>query len=330
MIRHHAPLMPALLGLLGITFGVSLLVGAVWLRPQDLLPALFTRPWPLAALIVIDLRLPRAILACLAGGSLGLAGAVLQGLTRNPLAEPGLLGVTTGAALGAVIALYFGLTAAGEIWGPVMGIVGALGASARTFLLGRGGGILSLILAGAAVSGLMSACISVALNLAPNPYAAYEIMTWLMGSLVDRSWHHVLLVLPFVAGGAVLLAMTMRALDALALGEDQAMSLGINLERLHVMVLGGTALAVGATTAVTGAIGFVGLLAPHLLRPFVAYQPGRLLAPSALLGALLLLTADILTRLIQIGPEIKLGVVMSLLGTPFFFWLVVRVRRSGP
>ena len=182
----------------------------------------------------------------------------------------------------------------------------------------------------AAVSALAAAGISLALNLAPNPYAAYEIMTWLLGSLSDRSWLHVLLVTPFIAVGGMLLFSTARALDALALGEAQAQSLGINLRRLYVYAIFGTALAVGASTAVTGAIGFIGLVAPHLVRPLVKHQPSRVLLPAALSGALLLLIADVATRLFHAGSELKLGVLTSLIGTPFFFWLVVRLRKMAP
>ncbi|HEY5347627.1 MAG TPA: iron ABC transporter permease, partial [Rhizomicrobium sp.] len=193
-----------------------------------------------------------------------------------------------------------------------------------------GGGTLALILAGAAVSGFTSALISLALNLAPNPYAAYEIMTWLLGSLADRNWSHVLLVLPFIAAGCAMLAFTGRALDALSLGEAQAQSLGVNLDRLRLLVVLGTALSVGAVTAVTGAIGFIGLVAPHLVRPFAGHQPGRILLPASLLGALLLLAADIATRLVHTEPELKLGVFTSLIGAPFFFWLVLRLRKTSP
>jgi iron complex transport system permease protein len=276
------------------------------------------------------LRLPRAVLALEVGAALGLSGAVLQGITRNPLAEPGLLGVSAGAALGAVIAIYFGLATHFAAAAPVFGLAGALLASLVTFALGSGGGTITLVLAGAAVSALAAAGISLALNLAPNPYAVYEIMTWLMGSLSDRSWLHVLLVTPFIVVGGMLLFATARALDALALGEAQARSLGINLRRLYVFAIFGTALAVGASTAVTGAIGFIGLVAPHVVRPLVKHQPSRVLLPAALAGALLLLIADVATRLIQVGSELKLGVLTSLIGTPFFFWLVVRLRKMAP
>ena len=311
--------------LLVAAFGLSLLAGRVWLTPQDILAG-----WNgLAGLIVLDLRLPRTLLALLVGGTLGLSGAVLQGLTRNPLAEPGLLGVSTGAALGAVLAIYFGVTAFFGLAGPLMGLLGALCACALTFALGQGGTI-ALILAGAAVSSLTAAGIALALNFAPSPYAVYEIMNWLLGSLADKSWAQVWLLLPFVIIGCGALATTGRALDALSLGEAQAQSLGINLNRLRLTIIFGTALAVGASTAITGAIGFIGLVAPHLARPFVGHQPSRILLPASLGGALLLLCADIAARLIHLGPELKLGVFTSLVGTPFFFWLVVRLRKTAP
>src|SRR3954469_202118 len=315
----------SLLLLIVLAFAVSLLAGRVWLPPHDLLAPHNS----LAGLILYDVRLPRTVLALIVGGVLGVAGAVLQGFTRNPLAEPALLGVSSGAALGAIIAIYFGLAALSPITGPLMGMVGALGACALTFALGRNGTV-ALVLAGAAVSSLTAAGIALALNFAPSPYAAYEIMTWLLGSLADKSWTQVFLVLPFVIAGGALLARTGRALDALSLGEAQAASLGINIARLSAMVVAGTALSVGAITSVTGAIGFIGLVAPHLMRPFVDYAPRRVLLPATLAGALLLLCADIAARLVHTNPELRLGVFTSLLGTPFFFWLVVRIRKVAP
>jgi iron complex transport system permease protein len=312
--------------LLVIAFLLSLLAGRVWLPPHEIL----NTHNDLARLIVTDLRLPRTVLALLVGASLGLSGAVLQGLTRNPLAEPGLLGVSTGAALGAVLAIYFGVTLIAGVGGPLLGLVGALAACALTFGLAAGGGTITLVLAGAAVSSLTAAGIALALNFAPNPYAAYEIMNWLLGSLADKSWNQVWLILPFVLVGCALLATTGRALDALSLGETQAESLGVNLTRLRIAAIAGTALAVGAATSVTGAIGFIGLVAPHLARPFVGHQPSRILLPATLGGALLLLIADIAARLIHVGPELKLGVFTSLVGTPFFFWLVWKLKGTSP
>jgi iron complex transport system permease protein len=320
----------ALLLLLGAMFLISLLAGRVWLPAGDVWHGLWSPDANLASTIVTQLRLPRAVLALEVGAALGLSGAVLQGVTRNPLAEPGLLGVSAGAALGAVIAVYFGMATHFMTAAPLLGLVGALLASMLTFALGRGGGTITLVLAGAAVSALAAAGISLSLNLAPNPYAAYEIMTWLMGSLADRSWVHVFLVTPFILLGSAMLLFTARALDALALGETQARSLGINLQRLYVLAVFGTALAIGAATAVTGIIGFIGLVAPHLVRPLVGHQPSRVLLPAALSGALLLLFADVATRLIHVGTEMKLGVLTSLIGTPFFFWLVVRLRKMAP
>ena len=305
------------------------MAGRVWLTPGVLLQGLAAPKPNLAWLILTELRLPRTVLALLVGATLGLSGAVLQGLLRNPLAEPGLLGVSGGAALGAVVALYFGLSGHFTLATPLLGLAGAFGAGLLTLAFGRGQS-LTLILAGAAVSGLMGAAVSLALNLAPSPYAAYEITTWLLGSLSDRSWDQVALAAPFILCGWVLLALTSRALDALTLGEDQAQSLGFDIGRARVLALVGTALSVGAATSVTGAIGFIGLVAPHLMRPLVGHQPSRLLLPSAMAGAALLLVADIATRLIPTALELKLGVLTSLLGTPFFFWLVVRMRRTAP
>jgi len=319
-----------LLAILAVLIVVSLLSGRVWLSASDVVRGLFSQDAQLASLIVTELRLPRTILAIAVGATLGICGAVLQGLTRNPLAEPGLLGVSAGASLGASIAIYFGLAAYTTAAIPGLGLIGAMAAMALTFALGRGGGTLSLVLAGMAVTGFMFALIQLALNVAPSVQAAYEIMTWLMGSLADRSWDHVVLVAPFIVAGCAMMAFTGRSLDALSLGEVQAESLGVDLHRLRFIALLGTALAVGAATSVTGTVPFIGLVGPHLVRPFVGYQPSRVLLPAALAGAVLLLGADIATRLIRFGPEMKLGVFTALLGTPFFFWLVIRLRKTSP
>jgi iron complex transport system permease protein len=307
---------------------VSLLAGRVWLPPASL-GDVFGPDDTLASLIVLDIRLPRTALALIIGAVLGLSGAVCQGFTRNPLAEPGLLGVTTGSALGAVVAIYFGITAMSSWTGPLLALLGGLGASALTFALGRGG-LLRLVLAGVAVSSLAAAGIALALNFAPSPYAAYEIMQWLLGSLADKSWTQVGLVLPFVLAGGAILAFTGKSLDALSLGEAQAQSLGVNLADLRARVLLGTALAVGAVTSVSGAIGFIGLAAPHIVRPLVGHQPRAVLLPATLAGAALLLAADIAARLIHVGPEIKIGVFTSLIGAPFFLWLILRLRPISP
>ena len=309
----------------------SLMAGRAPLPPGEVLHALTgAGHGDLASLVVLELRLPRTVLAMLVGGALGLSGAVLQGLTRNPLAEPGLLGVSGGAALGAVIAIYFGLSSAFALAAPLLGVTGAVVAAAATFALARRGGTITLILAGAAVSSLAGAGVALALNFAPSLFAIYEITLWLMGSLTDRSWDHVWLAGPFILAGASMLACTGRALDALTLGEAQAQSLGIDLDRVRLLALAGTALAVGAATSVAGAIGFVGLVAPHLVRPFVGAQPSRILVPAAIVGATLLLAADIATRSIQLSSEVRLGVLTSLIGAPFFIRLVLRLPRTAP
>lgn len=322
--------LPSAAGLVLLVTAVSsLFLGRVNLSAGDLLAGLLAPHGNLAGLVVTQLRLPRAVLAMLVGGALGLAGAVLQGLLRNPLADPGLLGVSNGAAVGAVIAIYFGLAHVFPLATPLLGLVGALGAGALTFTFGRGG-TLTLILAGAAVSSLMSAFLAMALNFAPSPYAAYEMSVWMLGSLAERSWDHVLLAAPFIVIGCAILATLGRAIDALALGEAQAESLGFRIEHLRLLVLIGVGLAVGAATSVVGSVSFIGLAAPHLVRPFVGYQPSRTLLPSTLLGATLLLMADIGTRVIHTNTELRLGVITALIGAPFFFWLVMRLRKVAP
>jgi iron complex transport system permease protein len=308
----------------------SMLAGRVWLSPIEAMQGLFSREADLASLVIQEVRAPRAVLAILVGAALGLSGAVLQGLLRSPLADPGLLGVSAGAALGAVIAIYYGVASAFMLATPLFGLVGAFGAAALVFGLARGGGTLTLILAGAAVSSLAGALLALALNMAPSPYAAYQITNWLLGSLADRSWDHVAFFGPFIVAGLALLLSCGRAIDALSLGEAQAESLGVDVSRTQLIALVGTALAVGAATAVTGAIGFVGLVAPHLVRPLAQHQPGRTLVFSALVGAMLVLLADIGTRVLRIDAEIKLGVLTGLIGAPFFLWLVLHLQRRTP
>lgn len=280
-----------------------------------------------AALVLSELRLPRAILGAAVGFSLGLTGAALQGLMRNPLADPGVVGVSGAAALGAVIAFYFGFSTSFALALPLGGLMGAAAATAVLLALAaRGAGTVMLILAGVALSSLAGALTALALNLAPSPYAALELVFWLMGSLADRSLVHVALALPFMAVGWVLVLRTGPALDALTLGEDAAESLGFPLRRVRLLVIGGTAAAVGASVAVAGAIGFIGLVVPHLVRPLVGHRPGRLLAASGLAGAALTLGADIVVRLIPTRPELQLGVVTALIGAPFFLVLLARLR----
>jgi iron complex transport system permease protein len=281
----------------------------------------------LAGTILREIRLPRTLLAVLVGGTLGLCGAGLQGLTRNPLAEPGILGVSSGAAFGAVLVLYFGLAGQDSLLLAGSAVLGSLAACGILYALaGRASDLVRLILAGVGINALTAALISLALNFAPSPYAALEILYWLFGSLAFARLPQVWLLLPLVIPGCLLVAAAARGLDALILGEDTAASLGFDLRRTLWLVIGGTALAVGASVAVSGVIGFVGLVVPHLLRPWVGYQPSRLLLPSFLGGALITLAADIVVRLMPPGPELKLGVVTALVGAPFFLHMVLSSR----
>jgi len=282
-----------------------------------------------AGMILMEIRLPRTMLAILVGGGLGLSGAVLQGYLRNPLAEPGIIGVAGGAGLGAVLAIHSGASTAFALALPLGGLAGAAIAMLAVLLLaGSRGGGLSLILAGVAVASLASALISGVLALSRNPFAAVEIVFWLLGSLADRSLVHVWLAAPFIVTGAALLLAQGPALDALTLGTDVATNLGIDAARLRFAVLAGATLAVGAATAVAGTIAFVGLIVPHVLRPMVGHVPSRLLPASFLGGAVLLLAADLVVRLVTPAGELRLGVVTALIGTPFFVWLVARTRRE--
>ena len=281
------------------------------------------------AVILYDIRLPRALLGLFIGASLGLCGAALQGLLQNPLAEPGLIGASSGAALGAVSVFYFSL-GGGMLGLPLGGIAGAALALGILYALaGRNPSLTTLILAGVAISAFAGALTSLALSLAPRPYAALEIVFWMLGSLADRSMEHVLFAAPFMGLGALIIASTARALDAYALGEDTATSLGFNPASVKARVILGTALAVGAAVAVTGVVGFIGLVVPHLVRPLVGHSPARLLLPSALAGAALTLAADIVVRLPPTGLELKLGVITALLGAPFFLYLVLKARREA-
>lgn len=309
--------------------GLSLGIGPAHLGWGRAFAALTGQGDPVATVIVWQLRLPRAVLALLIGAMLGGAGAALQGYLRNPLADPGVLGTSSTAALGAVLALYYGYAAISPLTLPLFAIVGALvGLIPLLLLAARSEGPLALVLAGVAIATAAGAGISLALNFAPNPFAAIEIMTWLMGSLADRSFLHVWLALPCIAIGLGLILFEGRALDALTLGEDGATALGIDLKRTRLILLVATAIGVGGAVAVSGAIGFVGLVVPHLVRPFTDRRPSSLLIPSALGGAALLAAADALVRSVPTLDEPRLGVVTALIGVPVFLHQLVRARRQ--
>jgi len=317
--------------LTGALFIASLTVGPAGLGFATSLAALFGGENEASRLVMQEIRLPRALLGLMIGATLGLTGAALQGYLRNPLADPGVLGISASASLGAVIAIYTGLSSAFAFALPALAICGAIAAVVILQVLsGQTASILTLILAGVAISSLAGALTSLALNMSSNPFAALEILFWMLGSLNDRSMAHLGLAAPLILAGWGMLAFLGRGLDALTLGHDVAATMGINIRQFQQLMIIGTAVAIGSATAVAGAIGFVGLVVPHMLRPLVGGQPSRLLLASGLGGASLLLAADVAVRLLAPGQDLKLGVLTALVGAPFFLWLVVRTRRTLP
>lgn len=326
-VRHRA-LLPCLLVVTFLAAIASLCVGAAAIDPVRLWAVATGHGDRIATAILFDLRLPRVIIGLAVGGMLGLAGAALQGYLRNPLAEPSVLGASNAAALGAVGALYYGLAELHIIVLPALAII--MGLLALLFLFTLTGGSespLTLILAGIAVSMLASAGISLALNLSSNPFAGMEITTWLLGSIENRSMEHVWIALPCIAIGVTLLLIDGRALDALTLGEDGAQALGVDLKRTRLRLLLGVGIGIGGAVAVSGSIGFIGLIVPHLVRPLTDRSPSAVLLPSLVAGAALLTLADIAVRLIPTSNELKLGVVTAFLGVPVFLVHLLRERR---
>jgi iron complex transport system permease protein len=316
--------------LLAVLLPLSLLAGRVWIPPTG-------DGTPDAALILMELRLPRAVLAIAIGAGLGAAGAAMQGYLRNPLADPGLFGIAPMAALGAVASFWLTplLPAAIAPWSlPLLALTGAgAGMAALALIAGRtasgaGGGIALFTLAGLMLASLAGALTALAITLAPNPFALSEIVMWLNGALTDRSWREVAIAAPLVAAGIAVLLLAGRSLDALTLGEEAARSLGLDPRRLLVLLVAGVGLTVGAGVAVAGIIGFVGLIVPHLVRPFTDRLPSSLIVPSALAGGCLVLVADSVVRILPLVTELRLGIALSLIGAPFFGWLLVRMRRG--
>ena len=308
---------------------LSLSQGPTFLPLDTIISSLYSQANTSTNIIIQEIRLPRTLLSIMIGAALGLSGAALQGYLRNPLAEPGIIGVSGCAALGAVIVFYSGLTSLISIALPLGGMAGAaISVLLLGLLAGYKSSVMTIILAGVAITSLAGSLTSLVLSLAPNPFATFEIFFWLLGSLADRSFEHVkLIIFPLVIGIGLLLT-TGRALDALTLGEDVASSLGFNLQRIKWTIVIGISLAVGVAVSVSGIIGFVGLVVPHLLRPIADFRPGILLPLSMLGGINLTLAADILVRVISQGPELKLGVVTALIGAPFFLYLVIKSRSK--
>ncbi len=319
--------------LLGVLLFAAITAGGLFgstdLSVEQLVSGLLGQADTGTNIIVRELRLPRLLLGALCGATLGYAGALLQGLLRNPLADPGVVGVSASASLGAVAAIYLGAATVGSFSVPVGAIVGALGATALLLLVSlRDASVLTLILTGVGISSLATAGISLVMNFAPHPMTLQEMILWMMGSLENRSYDDVMLALPFMAAGLACVLGAGQGLNALSLGEDTARTLGIDLKRLRLRVVVGTALAVGATVAVAGAIGFVGLVVPHFARAVVGFEPKRILVPSALMGAALLTLADMLTRLPIGYGQLRLGVVMGIIGAPIFLYIIFKTRET--
>ena len=309
---------------------LSALLGSSELSVSQALAALFGGADETARIIVWEIRLPRALAALGVGAALGASGALMQGLLRNPLAEPGVLGVSTSASLGAIIALYFGLTFLGAFTVPVLAVAGALAATAVLAVLAAARiSAVQLILVGVGLSSFAGALGALAINLAPNRFALSDMVTWMLGSVTNRSFDDLIFVAPFWIAGLLLALLTAPGLRALSLGEETAQTLGVNLGRTRTGVIGAAALLTGGAVAISGVIGFVGIVAPHVVRPFVRHDPTDLIWPSAFLGGGLIALADLLLRLAPLDQELRLGVMVSMLGAPVFILIAARSRGMG-
>jgi len=319
----------ALFLLLVIAGVVSGMFGHVSLSPGEFVSALFADSDDPLAIIVRELRMPRIVIGMLVGATLGYTGAALQGFLRNPLADPGVVGVTASASLGAVIAIYFGVAAGFSLVTPIFAMLGALGATLVLLTLAaRDSSVLTLILAGLGISSLATAAISLVMNYAPSPMALQDMVLWMLGSLENRTFEDLMLAAPFIFIGWVMMLGVGQGLNALSLGSETATSLGIDVKRLRRRIILGTALSVGAAVSVTGSIGFVGLVVPHFVRAIIGFEPRRILLPSALSGAILITFADILTRLPIGHGQLRIGVVMAVIGAPLFIYIIFKTRES--
>lgn len=303
--------------------------GQVDLSTSQVLHGMFGSGDDAYTIIVRELRLPRIILAIMAGASLGYTGAALQGLLRNPLADPGVIGVSATASLGAVIAIYMGFTSLSALALPITAMLGALVATIILMVLAaKDASVLTLILAGIGISSLATAAMSLVMNFTPNAITVQEMVLWMMGSLENRTFDDLFLAGPFIIAGWLMMIGVGQGLNALSLGEEAASTLGVDVGKLRWRVVLGTAFAVGATVSVCGAVGFVGLVVPHIVRAFVGYEPRRILLPSALCGAAVMVLADILTRLPIGHGQLRLGVVMAVIGAPVFLYIIFKTRES--
>lgn len=306
----------------------SLLLGPTAIPTDRAISGLFGYGTVSDITILQEIRLPRALAAFLVGAMLGLSGAALQGLLRNPLAEPGVLGVSATSALFATFTIYYGLTTVSGFFLPIAAIGGAMLA---TFFLAfaalRISSVVVLILIGVGLSSLAGALMSLLLNLAPNPFSLSDMVNWTMGSVANRSYDDLSLAAPFMLAGVAILLASRRPLTALSLGEDIASTIGVNLPKARLLIVIGCGLCTGAAVSIAGAVGFVGIVAPHLIRRFVHHDPGKTLIPAALLAGLILMLADLFIRIVPTNQELKLGVVAALLGAPVF--ILIATQRLG-
>ena len=310
--------------------GAACLAGSTPLGPGRVFAALLGGAAPGDRVVVWEIRLPRAVAAGVVGAALGASGAALQGLLRNPLAEPGVLGVSASAALGATFVLYYGLAGADALLPPLAAIAGALAATALLTLAAmRVGSVVTLILVGVGLSSFAAAVMTLLLSFAPHPFSLFDMLNWMLGTVANRSFGDLAFAAPFLAAGLAILCAARRSLSALTLGEEAAAGMGVDLHRARCLVVLGAGLATGAAVSVAGVIGFVGIVAPHLVRPLVGHDPARTLAPSALLAGLILVVADLGVRVAPTERELKLGVVAALLGAPVFVWIAAQRRASG-
>lgn len=313
------------IGLAIVSF--SVIVAAILIGPTQVsfvtsIQALLGAGTPTDQIIIQDIRFPRALAAFLVGAMLGLSGAALQGLLRNPLAEPGVLGVSAASALFATFSIYYGLSAVSAVVLPLAAIAGAMLATFfLAFVAIRVSSIVVLILIGVGLSSFAGALMSLLMNLAPNPFSLTDMVNWTMGTVANRSFDDLLLASPFMLLGSLLILGSGRTLSALSLGEEVAATLGVNLPRSRLIIVLGTGLCTGASVAIAGAVGFVGIVAPHMVRRLVQYDPGKTLIPAAMLAGIILVCADTFIRLVPTTIELKLGVVAALIGAPVFIMI---------
>jgi iron complex transport system permease protein len=332
--------------LLLVTCFVTIHGGAIHIAPLDALQLMAARiglaqaaPGTEAlSTILIDIRLPRIVLGMLTGAGLATAGVTLQGLFRNPLADPGLVGVSTGAALAAAACIVLGRSLfqylPPEILRhmlPLAAFLGGLLATIVVYLVATREGrtdVAALLLAGVAINAMAAAGIGLLIFLS-SEQELRDLNFWMLGSLNGVTWRRLLIAAPMILVPTLALTCFARHLNALLLGEAEARHLGFNVERMKRLMVGLVALTVGATVALTGAIGFIGLLVPHLVRLMMGADHRTLFPLAALLGASLLLLADLVARTIVVPAELPIGILTSLIGGPFFIWLLLRQRDQG-